>query len=198
MIKAEISNAEIAKLQLDMFMLRKKTGKDFRHRVTARFGKRGAGKILKDGVREKHTIKASKVHDYIAARQAGSKFFGGIIVNAKSRQKGIEHFKVSPRETSPARRIGDLKAKTEKQGQKIFRKVFTGNLPGPNKNVFYKRRTGTFNKNTKKEKLKYIVGPSLFAMYLRNRTAINQKFEDGFINEAIKSIESVKRRMAKR
>lgn len=198
MIKAEISNSEISKLQLDMFMLRKKTGKDFRHRVTARFGKRGAGKILKDGVREKHTIKPSKVYDFIAARQAGSKFFGGLRVIAKSKIKGIADFQTSPRRPSPARRIGDLKAKTEKQGQQIIRKAFSGNLPGPNKNVFYTRLAGTFNSKTKKEKLKYIVGPSLFAMYLRNRTAINQKFEDGFINEAIKSIESVKRRMAKR
>lgn len=198
MIKTLIDNKEIMKLQTELFLLRNKAGKDFNHRVTARFGKRGAGKILKDGVREKHTVKAGKVFDKVNAKPTGRHFNGGVIVNARSRQKGIEHFKVSPRRTTPSRRIGVLRAETQKGSRVSLRKVFTGNMPGPNHNVFYQRIPGAINPRTNKEKLKRIAGPSLFVMYKRNEEAINEQYESGFVKEAINSIEAVKRRLVKK
>ena len=191
MIKAEISNSEIAKLQVDLFLLRDKAGKNFNDRVTRRFGKRGAGKILKDEIREKHTIKAGKVYDTISARKTGTRFNGGVKVNARSRQKGIEQFKTSPRRVLPTRRIGNLKTETEKGKSTKIDGVFTAPLRQQPQNVFYKRI------GKARLPLKRIVGPSLFVMYRRSQQRINQRFERGFVDEAIKSVEAIKRRMAK-
>ena len=191
MISTTIDNKEIVKLQTELFLLRNKAGRNFNQRVTARFGKRGASKILKDNIRQDHTIKASKVYDKITAKPTGRNFTGGVYVHARSRQKGIEQFKTSPRRTTPSRKIGTLQAETQKGRRVGIPKVFTGRLKQQDQKVFYKRV------GKKRFDFARVVGPSLFVMYKRNEKAIKQNFEQGFIKEAIDSIEAAKRRMRK-
>lgn len=190
--KALIENKEIIKLQTELFLLGNKAGKNFNNKITQRFGRRRAPKILKDGIREKFEIKASKVFDKISVKSTGQKFNGGIIVNARSRQKGLEHFKTSPRRTTPSRRVGTLKATTEKGKSKTFIKIFTGKSQQGSSNFFYQRA------GVARLPLKRLVGPSLSKMYQRNAEKIESQYQNGFIKEAIDSIEATKRRMAKR
>lgn len=191
-IISTIDNAEITRLQLDLLLFRKEAGKNFNHRVTRRFEKRRAGKILKDGIREKHNIKAKDVYDRISATATGKRFTGGIQIRARRKQTGIEHWQTTPARPSPPRRIGSLKIKSRKNRQGIANKVFSG-YNQQKTDVFFWQRLGT-----KPLPIKRIIGPSLFHMYMRNNQKIDKQFESGFIEEAIKAIKFIKRKRARR
>lgn len=190
MITFEISDKEINRVQSELLGMNERQARRFKHRVTGRFKTRSAGKILKDSIRSEFTIKAGKVYDKLSVYTVpGSTWTFGVKVFAKSRQKGSENWKTSPRSTKPSRRIGAMKAEYRKGNPVTYTGIFTGLAGGNNQDgvrFFYTRKPGI-----KRLPIQRKVGPSLFVMYVNDKVkeSAERAYDEAFVKTAIEAIE---------